>query len=104
MRIVVAEEQNGPTWTDNALLTATVQIMVAARQNRSGVGGVSMSMIGDILGVNERTVELIVQDLLEKGCIEPLTNGQGAVGGQPSRMFVITEKGADYLTDRFSQG
>jgi hypothetical protein len=104
MRTVVAEQKDGLSWTDNALRIATVQIMLAAGQNKSAVGGVSKVMIEDVLGVNEITVDSILKDLLDKGYIEQFERaGQGAAGESLQETFMITGKGSDYLAERFSK-
>jgi hypothetical protein len=104
MRTVVAEQKESLAWTDNALRIATVQIMSAARQNKAAAGGVSKVMIGDFLGVNQITVDSILKDLLEKGYIEQFEHAEPGACGEPlQETFMITDKGADYLAERFSK-
>jgi hypothetical protein len=104
MRMVVAEQEDGLSWSDNALRIATVQIMSAARQNKSAVGGISKLMIGDVLGVNEVTVDSILNDLLDKGFIEQFEHATQAASGEPlQEVFMITDNDSAYLAERFSK-
>ncbi len=81
------------TWNEIELRIAVLQILLEARRKRPQTGGATAKILMDCLGLNEITeMEFILWYLREKGLIE--------VG---ERVFMISVKGFDYLTDQLSK-
>ena len=88
--------KTGVTWNEIELRIAVLQILLAARKQRPTNGGASMRMLLDVLHLEGTegliTIEFALWYLREKGCLD-----------QGERVFMITAKGLDYLTDQLSQ-
>jgi curved DNA-binding protein CbpA len=84
--------KTGLTWNEIELRVAILQIMLVARKKKPRDGGVSMSMIMEILGVTVVETEFAMWYLREKGFIE---TGE--------RVFMITGLGLDYLVDQLGK-
>ncbi|MGH9552592.1 MAG: J domain-containing protein [Terriglobales bacterium] len=88
--------KTGLTWNEIELRIAILQILLAARKKRPMSGGASMKMLMDVLHLDGNegviTIEFACWYLREKGFLE-----------QGERVFMITAKGLDYLTEQLSQ-
>ncbi len=84
--------KTGLTWNEIELRIAILQIMLAARKKKPRDGGVSMTMIMDILGVTIVETEFALWYLRERDFIE---TGE--------RVFMITGAGLDYLVDQLGK-
>jgi hypothetical protein len=88
--------KTGVTWNEIELRMAILQILLAARKQRPTNGGASMRMLLDCLHMDNNegltTIEFALWYLREKGCLE-----------QGERVFMLTAKGLDYLTDQLGK-
>jgi hypothetical protein len=84
--------KTGLSWNEIELRIAILQIMLSARKKKPRDGGVSMTMIMDILGVTVIETEFALWYLRERKFIE---TGE--------RVFMITGAGLDYLVDQLSK-
>lgn len=81
------------TWNEVELRIAVLQVLLEARRNRPQTGGSDGKMLMDCLNIDSvATVEFALWYLREKGFIE---TGE--------RVFMITAKGVDYLTEQLSK-
>jgi curved DNA-binding protein CbpA len=85
--------KTGITWNEIELRLGILQILLAARKKRPQSGGASGKMLMDCLNMdNIAEIEFALWYLREKGWIE---SGE--------RVFMITAKGVDYLTDELGK-
>jgi len=85
--------KTGLTWNEIELRIGILQVLLAARKKRPATGGASGRMLMDCLNIDSiAEIEFGLWYLREKGYIE--------VG---ERVFMISAKGLDYLTDQLSK-